>query len=138
MLIISPTLSVSLEELEFTAIRAQGAGGQNIHKTSSAAQLRFDIHACSLPAHVKTCLLALSDQRISKDGVIVIKAQQTRSLEQNRAAALERLADLIRQAAHKPKPRRATKPTRSSQRKRVDSKVQRGQIKVLRSKKSDD
>ncbi len=134
MLQITDTLALPLREIEFAAIRAQGAGGQNVHKTSSAAHLRFDIAASSLPDSCKQRLLAQADQRRTRDGVIVIKAQQFRSLEQNRDAALERLAQMIRAAASVPKVRRATKPTRSAQRKRVDQKTQRGRIKLLRGK----
>ena len=120
------------EEIEFSAIRAQGAGGQNINKVSNAIQLRFDIRASTLPDPIKAKLLALRDQRVSTDGVIVIKAQQSRSLERNRADALARLHELVAAAATVPRVRRATKPTRSSQRKRVESKVRRGQVKALR------
>lgn len=120
------------EEIEFTAIRAQGPGGQNVNKVSNAIQLRFDIGASSLPAEVKTRLLARRDQRISAEGVVMIKAQRYRSLEKNRADALTRLHELVRSAATVPRPRRPTKPTASSQRKRVESKVRRGQVKALR------
>jgi ribosome-associated protein len=126
------------DECQFNAIRAQGAGGQNINKVSNAVHLRYDIHASSLPEVLKARLLALGDQRISSDGVVVIKAQDHRSLERNKADALERLAALIASAAHVPKARRATKPTRGSQRRRVEGKVQRGQVKVLRGKVSGD
>jgi ribosome-associated protein len=132
MLRIDDHLSLPLHEIEFTAIRSQGAGGQNVNKTSSAAQLRFDVRASSLPEACKQRLLARSDRRQTVDGVIVIKAQQHRSLEMNRAAALERLAEMIRLAAIVPRVRRATKPTRASQRKRVDTKTQRGRLKTLR------
>lgn len=120
------------DELEFVPIRAQGAGGQHVNKVSSAVQLRFDIHASTLPADIKTRLLAYKDQRISSEGVIVIKAQRFRSLDRNRMDARERLQQLIIRAATPPKPRRPTRPTRASQIRRVDAKVRRGQIKALR------
>lgn len=120
------------EEVEFIAIRAQGAGGQNVNKVSNAVHLRFDIGASSLPPELKTRLLALGDQRVSAAGVVVIKAQQYRSLELNREDALTRLRELLARAAHIPRTRRPTKPTRSSQRRRVESKVKRGQVKAQR------
>ncbi|MDE2584965.1 MAG: aminoacyl-tRNA hydrolase [Betaproteobacteria bacterium] len=120
------------EEVEFIAIRAQGAGGQNVNKVSNAVHLRFDIGASSLPPELKARLLALGDQRISAAGVVVIKAQQYRSLELNREDALTRLRELLARAAHIPRTRRPTKPTRSSQRRRVESKVKRGQVKAQR------
>ncbi|MDP2810971.1 MAG: alternative ribosome rescue aminoacyl-tRNA hydrolase ArfB [Rhodocyclaceae bacterium] len=125
------------EEVEFVAIRAQGAGGQNVNKVSSAAHLRFDIGASSLPEPIKARLLQLPDQRISADGVVVIKAQAHRSLGRNCADALARLRELIALAAFVPTPRRPTKPTKSSQRKRVDAKVQRGAVKALRGRVGD-
>ncbi len=120
------------EEIAFEAIRAQGAGGQNVNKVSNAVHLRFDIRASSLPEELKARLLARRDQRISGEGVIVIKAQQHRSLEKNRAEALARLRALLAAAATIPRTRRATRPTAASQRRRVDSKLRRGQVKALR------
>jgi ribosome-associated protein len=120
------------EEIEFVPIRAQGAGGQNVNKVSNAIHLRFDVRASSLPEAVKARLLLLRDQRISADGVVVIKAQQYRSLEKNREDALARLQELVARAAVVPRPRRPTKPTKASQRRRVESKVRRGQVKALR------
>jgi ribosome-associated protein len=120
------------EEIEFVPIRAQGAGGQNVNKVSNAIHLRFDVRASSLPEAVKARLLQLRDQRISADGVVVIKAQQYRSLEKNREDALARLHELVTRAAVVPRPRRPTKPTKASQRRRVEGKVRRGQVKALR------
>ena len=125
------------EEIEFSAIRAQGSGGQNVNKVSNAVHLRFDIRASSLSELNKQRLLAYSDQRINSDGVIVIKAQQHRSLEKNRAEAIDRLHELIQQATAVQKARRATKPSRSAKIKRVDSKTKRGRTKTLRSKIDD-
>ena len=130
----NPSLHILLreEEVEFIAIRAQGAGGQNVNKVSNAIHLRFAVGASSLPEEIKERLLQLRDQRVSSDGVVVIKAQQHRSLERNRIDALTRLRELIARAAVVPVIRRSTRPTRSSQKKRVDSKVKRGLVKVLR------
>jgi ribosome-associated protein len=125
------------EEIAFEAIRAQGAGGQNVNKVSNAVHLRFDIRACSLPDAIKARLLARRDQRITGEGVIVIKAQQHRSLEKNRAEALARLLALVAAAATIPRTRRATRPTAASQRRRIESKVRRGQVKVLRGRVTD-
>lgn len=130
-----PTIVES--DIEFSAIRSQGAGGQNVNKVSSAIHLRFDINKSSLPDYCKQGLLKLNDHRISKEGVIVIKAQQFRTQEKNRAAAIERLQDLVKQVAIRPKQRRPTKATKGSQKRRMDSKTLRGRLKTLRRKVAD-
>ena len=132
MLEISANVSIPDNEIEFSAIRAQGSGGQNVNKVSSAIHLRFDIKASSLPEFYKQRLLRLRDHRLTKEGVIVIKAQQYRTQEKNREAALERLREMIKGAGVVQKVRRATKPTRGSQQRRMDSKVKRGKTKALR------
>ena len=128
----SPSVMLREDEVEFIAIRAQGAGGQNVNKVSNAIHLRFVIASSSLPDEIKARLLQLRDQRVSADGVVVIKAQSHRSLERNRVDALMRLRELIARAAFVPVVRRPTKPSRSAQKKRVESKVRRGLVKVLR------
>lgn len=119
-------------EVELSAIRAQGPGGQNVHKVSSAVHLRFDIRASSLPAHVKHRLLSLGDHRITRDGIVVIKAQTARSQEQNRAEAMARLQELVDQASHVPVMRKATRPTYGSKQRRLKEKSVRSQVKAGR------
>jgi len=129
---VAPTILPS--EVEFIAIRAQGPGGQNVNKVSCAVHARFDVNASSLPAYVKERLLDMRDSRITRDGVVVLKAQQSRSLEQNKEEALQRLQALVDAAAEVQVVRRPTKPTRGSQRRRLDEKTRSGQVKALRGK----
>jgi len=138
MLKISNNVSIPIDEVEISAIRAQGAGGQNVNKVSSAIHLRFDVQASSLPDYYKQRLLVLSDQRLTRDGVIVIKAQRYRTQEKNREEALSRLAELIKGVGAVQKKRRATKPTKASKKRRMDSKTKRGKTKSLRGKVRDD
>ncbi len=132
MLPISSHVAIPYHEIELSYIRAQGAGGQNVNKVSSAVHLRFDIRASSLPDAYKERLLLHQDHRITRDGVVVIKAQRFRSQDQNRDDAMQRLLEIIKQAMHTQKKRRVTKPTRASKQRRMDSKTRQGKQKALR------
>lgn len=134
MLFVSKNVCIPDSELEITAVRSQGAGGQNVNKVATAIHLRFDIPESSLPEFYKTRLLNCGDRRINNQGVLVIKAQRYRSQEQNRREAVERLAQLIENVSRVPKKRVATKPTKSSRARRMDTKTRRGQTKALRGK----
>jgi ribosome-associated protein len=137
MLEITKNIAISIDEITFTAIRSQGAGGQNVNKVSTAIHLRFDINASSLSTIYKDRLLNLSDRRITKDGIIIIKAQQHRTQDQNKEAAIKRLQILIRSITVTPTVRRPTKPSRSAQHRRIEDKAKRSEIKALRNNISD-
>ena len=136
---ISDTIRIPMAEIRMTAIRSQGAGGQNVNKVATAIHLRFDVQECdAIPEHVKTKLRQLSDHRITDDGTIVIKSQAHRSQDRNRQAALTRLAELIKAAMREPKKRIKTRPSKKAKQNRLDSKTRRGALKRIRGKVSDD